>query len=393
MYAKQVYEHLIKVNTIVSSTAPNAHIAKITAAGSTTDGFKLLFAIIKSNCPHLGGTYRDLSPIIDTWNKTESETIIEFYTRTLAFKNELVKRKDVSGSINKLTYRFHHVLYQDRRYCNYLHTSHVELEIFKRDIINVIKDPPHTIESIYHSLSIVAGIITPNNDLQGFPFIPSVKTITFDCQDNEDNECLSTPIINAARFNKETIEKSQQSQSNLRSNQNKSPSNSRIPYQNTSPLCRCCQLTKYKMGPLLASFHDFDKQICPFSDPSNIIDKRTRESVLQYKISHQNRRVPPPDANIPSPSNNHLSIEALDTTENENNDENIHTFRDYDNEIDELPSPHISTFDVPFPVEDADVDYNDLSLLLPPTVNNINITSRGPIQRTITPKQAKDIYE
>ena len=72
----------------------------------TTCGFQMLFDLITSMSPQLGGKYRDLQQYIDTLLTSEGEPVLEFYLRALNMSQEIQTQKDKTGKNSRLTRRF-----------------------------------------------------------------------------------------------------------------------------------------------------------------------------------------------------------------------------------------------------------------------------------------------
>ena len=59
-----------------------------------TCGFQMLFEIITSMIPQLGGKYRDLQEYVDTLVIYDGEPILDYYLRVLTISQEIQTQKD-----------------------------------------------------------------------------------------------------------------------------------------------------------------------------------------------------------------------------------------------------------------------------------------------------------
>ena len=110
-YGRTLLLHLHKQTTIPSNSAPATAI-KQQENSMATCGFKMLFEIITSMSPQLGGQYRDLQQYVDMLVIVDGEPVLEYYLRALKISQEIQKQKDKMGQNNwlirnQIIYRMH----------------------------------------------------------------------------------------------------------------------------------------------------------------------------------------------------------------------------------------------------------------------------------------------
>ena len=69
-------------------------------------GFKIIYEIIKSLSPQLGGEYRDMQQYVETLKISDGETVREYYLRTLRISQEIQLQADNIGQTNQLIHQF-----------------------------------------------------------------------------------------------------------------------------------------------------------------------------------------------------------------------------------------------------------------------------------------------
>ena len=69
-------------------------------------GFKIMYEIIKSLSPQLGGEYRDMQQYVEILKISDGETVREYYLRALRMSQEIQLQADNIGHSNQLIRQF-----------------------------------------------------------------------------------------------------------------------------------------------------------------------------------------------------------------------------------------------------------------------------------------------
>ena len=304
-YGRTLLLHLQKQTTIPSNSAPATAI-KQQENSMATCGFKMLFEIITSMSPQLGGQYRDLQQYVDTLVIADGEPVLEYYLRALKMSQEIQTQKDKTGQNNRLIRKFVTQLFQIKSFTECMRETMTSLSKFFRVPDNHFRDFPHNLQTIYKNDIIdkcAPSMITPN--AKYIPIQPQVASVNARLHTNEDTsqnknsdeEKLHDVIINAARATMSTTDNTS--------------------YKPTR--CKACGLTQKECHQAMKAIHDPDDPTkCCFRGPKYITDKHMKETVMQYNLKNtgdypatiQDTDKPPQKAFIPHPKVNAATIKV-----------------------------------------------------------------------------------
>ena len=177
----------------------------------TICGFQILFDLITSMSPQLGGKYRDLQQYVDTLVVSEGEPVLEFYLRALKMSQEIQTQKDKTGQNNRLTRRFVTLLFQIRSFTECTREVMTELTRLFRLPDNHFKELPYDLQMIYKNDIIdkcAPSMITqnakyapPNPQIASMNVLLIRNDTNLQKEEESEEEQLHNPIINAARMN------------------------------------------------------------------------------------------------------------------------------------------------------------------------------------------------
>ena len=109
----------------------------------------MLFDIITSMSPQLGGKYRDLQQYVDTLVVSDGEPVLDFYVRALKMSQEIQTQKDKTSQKYQLTRRSVTLLFQIKSFTKYMTDLMTDLARFFRRPDNHFKDFPYDQQKIY----------------------------------------------------------------------------------------------------------------------------------------------------------------------------------------------------------------------------------------------------
>ena len=388
-YGTTIRLHMQKQSTFASHIAPKASILQ-QEQSLEKSGFTMMYEIIKSLSPQLGGEYRDMQQYVETLKIIDGEPVLEYYLRALRMSQEIQLQADNTGQNNRLIRRFVTQLFNIKSFTECMRPTMSQLQQFFRVPNNHLTQFPRQLKTIYEKdikEKCAPLLITPNAKYT--PPTPTVAKMNISLHPRE----AYTSNVNIEEVSREMdIHDPQINAARLSTNTTKDmlKSNSYTPTR-----CDVCGLTQKECHQLMKNIHDpTDPNKCCFRGPKFIDDKQLRETVMQYNlknpgppthnqkseltptVSQQNR--PPIKPNIPTPVVNKVQYAYRGEIATEGDVTNTTTSKIDTEEVDPIKAM-IEKIEPSYQFED----------LPPPTINMFKLPHQTPTPNESIPDKSQ----